>query len=132
MPNLFQLMEFSLSKFDSFDPTYQTKAEFRYLGKELVFFISLLVVCQRKHLFSPILGSKPLLSFLFSPNKKKRSKSTRQADFFKPKIFHRILDFFKEFFSILKSNKWVKEERGLGLEDRIWKLKFGEMQFEVW
>ena len=34
-----------------------------------------------------------------------------------------------QFFENLKLNKLVKEERRLDLEDRIWRLKFGKMQF---
>ena len=51
MPNLFQPIEFSLSKFDSLDTTYQTsKARIRWVGKDLAVLSALILPIEEKAL----------------------------------------------------------------------------------
>jgi len=82
MPSVYQPIEFSLSKFDSLDRSYQTsKARIvRYVGKDLaVLSAFILPVKQKAFVLAHFMRQTSFFKFFKKPLKKKRSKSTRQT-----------------------------------------------------
>ena len=130
MLNLFQPIEFSLSKFDSLDPTYQTSKENSIGWKRFRSFISFILPIERSVCFSPFYEAKHF-------NSKKKRKKKKHAQNQRAKLIFskwakiRLYNFglFQQVFENLKLNKLANEERRLDLEDWIWRLKFGKTQF---
>ena len=117
----FQPIEFSLSRFDTLDPSFQTsKARIRQAGKDLAF-ISFILPIAKRVCFSPFYHAKHF--FL----QKKRSKSKRQTYFFKsePSLFYIILDLFNKF---LKNWSWRSWEKKSG--DWTWKIELEDWSLE--
>ena len=96
MPNLFQPIEFSLSKFDRLDPTYQTsKARFRQVGKDLTVLSAFILPVEEKAF---VLTHFSRQNIFFS-KKKKTLKINAPNSFFENEsnFFYIILSFFNKF-----------------------------------
>ena len=76
---LFQPIEFSRSKFDRLDPSYQTsKARIRQVGKDSAFLLASSCLSPKAFVLAHFTRQNTFFS-----KKEKRSKSTRQTHFFK-------------------------------------------------
>ena len=110
MLNLFQPIEFSLSKFDSLDPTYQTsKARIRQVGKDSAFLLA--SSCLSPKAF--VLAQFTRQNTLFFSKKRKTLKINAPNSFFQnePKFFYIILDFFNKCLSMRFDNLAKKARR---------------------
>ena len=99
MLNYFQPIEFSLSKFDSLDPTYQTsKTRVRKVAKSPFY--------DAKHFFS----------------KKKNAQNQRAKLIFSKRVKILLCNFenFQQVLENLKLNHLAKEERRWDLETQLW------------
>ena len=127
--DLFQPIKFSLSKFDSLDPLYQTsKARIRYVGKDLAVFSAFIFPVEEKAF---VLAHFTRQDISFSTTKKTLKINASNSFFFWKWVKLLLYNFglFQQVFENLKLNKSVKEERRLDSKDRIWRLKFGKTQF---
>ena len=112
LPSLFQPIEFSLSKFDSLDPTYHTsKARIRQVGKDPVSLLAYILPIENA------IKARSCVRFWFILHVKnnffkKTLKISAPNSFIqnkkKPKFFFLILDFFNKFY-LLEMTIWRKK-----------------------